>query len=308
MKYFPTIFLALLSFQQSYAQNPIIVYKSKGDSTQNFYIKRVPTVPIKGLLVINLRSVSDSAKSYALAHGVMLLGLIPINPDSLLQYLTDSRVLDRTDKMIREVINDYHIPKNKIIIGGMSVAGTGAIRYVEYCKSGHSKEHIMPAGVFAVDPPLDYQRFYKASNDAIKNNFNKDAVDEGRTVTGFFKSALNGTPTENLIGYQKASVFSNTSEDDENVNLLSDIDIRLYTEPDINWWIENRRKSYYDFNSIDCAALINNLKIKGNNKAELITTNNKGFEADGTKHPHSWSIVNEKDLLSWCLNIFEKVK
>ena len=33
--------------------------------------------------------------------------------------------------------------------------------------------------------------------------------------------------------------------------------VRLYTEPDVNWWIDNRRKDYYDLNSIDDAALIN---------------------------------------------------
>ena len=37
----------------------------------------------------------------------------------------------------------------------------------------------------------------------------------------------------------------------------------------MDWWIENRRKSYYDMNSIDLAALINQLRVLGNESAEL---------------------------------------
>jgi len=304
MKHLVPLICLLLCFYISKAQKAIYVYKSPGDSTQNFYIKRLPHGPIKGLLVINLRSVSDSSKTYALDHGIMLMGVIAISPDSALQYLTSTQALDRTDRMITEVVNQYHIPSNKVIIGGMSVGGTGALRYVEYCKAGSSKGKINPIGCFAVDPPLDYERFYRASNDAVQRNFNQDAVEEGKAVIQLLRSTLKGTPFSNAKAYQQASVFSYSSESGSNAKLLTDVAIRLYTEPDINWWIENRRRSYYDFNSIDCAALVNQLKLNSNSKAELIVTSNKGYQEDGTKHPHSWSIVNEKDLLNWCIELF----
>ena len=52
-------------------------------------------------------------------------------------------------------------------------------------------------------------------------------------------------------------------------------------------------------NAIDLAGLINQLKILGGKKAELITTIEKGYGDDGSRHPHSWSIVDEKELIEW---------
>src|ERR1700754_101111 len=120
----------------AYSQKPIYVYKTSNDSTQNFYTKRIPKAPIKGLLVINLRSLSDSIKTYALKNGIMLMSIVPLKPDSALQYFTDDSVLKRMDEMITEVVKAYDISPDKIVIGGMSVAGTGSVRYVEYCMAG----------------------------------------------------------------------------------------------------------------------------------------------------------------------------
>jgi hypothetical protein len=55
-------------------------------------------------------------------------------------------------------------------------------------------------------------------------------------------------------------------------------------------------------NAIDCAAFINELNILGNSNAELIVTHERGYLPDGTRHPHSWSIVDERDLLEWFEN------
>ena len=52
-------------------------------------------------------------------------------------------------------------------------------------------------------------------------------------------------------------------------------------------------------NVIDLAAFINELNKLGNNNAELILTQNKGYLPDGTYHPHSWSIVDNEELVKW---------
>ena len=54
-------------------------------------------------------------------------------------------------------------------------------------------------------------------------------------------------------------------------------------------------------NAIDLAALVNELRILGNERAELIVTRARGKLPDGTRHPHSWSIVDEKELIDWFL-------
>lgn len=58
-------------------------------------------------------------------------------------------------------------------------------------------------------------------------------------------------------------------------------------------------------NAIDLAALINELKILDNRRAELIITHDKGYLPDGTRHPHSWSIVDEKELIDWFVEMID---
>ncbi len=43
--------------------------------------------------------------------------------------------------------------------------------------------------------------------------------------------------------------------------------------------------------------------VMGNKQAELILTNNKGFWPDGSRHPHSWSIVDNGELVEWLLEL-----
>ena len=103
--------------------------------------------------------------------------------------------------------------------------------------------------------------------------------------------------------YISYSPFCYTAENGGNARAFKNIYLRCYTEPDVNWWIENRGRDYYGMNAIDLAALVNQLKILGGKKAELITTTGKGFRGDGSRHPHSWSIVDEKELIEWFIGL-----
>ncbi len=296
------LFSLLLSINISNGQSYKIVYENPKDSTQNFYVIRLPKDVIKGLLVLNDRALSDSSKLRAYNLGICTLTVVPTAQS--LDNLTSNDILNTIDNMIGEVTKMYKISKQKIVIGGMSVAGTGAIRYAEYCFSNKSKQGIKPIGVFGVDPPLDYQRLYYEAKNSIQRNFSKDAVDEGKLITKHLNNNLKGTPETNIKSYQANSPFCYSAINGGNAYLLNTLAVRVYTEPDINWWIDNRRKDFYDINAIDNAALINQLKLNGNSKATLIATNYKGVSLEG--HPHSWSIVDEQDLLLWCNNLFDE--
>lgn len=300
-------YLLIISFlftqQISLAQQAKTVYRDRTDSSQNFYILTPPKGAIKGLLVLNMKVLSDSSKEQAYNLGICTLTVVPTTKP--LDNLISDKVLNTIDEMIGEVIGTFKISNRSVIIGGMSAGGTGAIRYVEYCYANKSKHRIEPSGVFGVDAPLDYERLYNESSRALKRNFNQDAVDESKILISLLTKNLKGTPKTNIISYQTNSPFCYSANDGGNAHLLNRLAVRLYTEPDINWWIDNRRKDYYDLNSIDNAALINQLKINGNNKAELITTYNKGVKIDN--HPHSWSILDQQELLVWCSKIFEKL-
>ncbi|MEZ4931988.1 MAG: hypothetical protein R2788_07705 [Saprospiraceae bacterium] len=65
--------------------------------------------------------------------------------------------------------------------------------------------------------------------------------------------------------------------------------------------MKNRGNDYYSMNAMDAAAVVNQLAVLGNERAELILTENKGFKPDGSRHPHSWSIVDNGELVEWLL-------
>ena len=283
-------------------QQSKVIYKNPNDSSQNFYVITLPKDTIKGLLVLNARTLSDSSKITAYSLGICTLTIVPTA--NSLENLTSDRILNTIDGMIGEVIRTYRISNHKIIIGGMSAAGTGSVRYAQYCYLNKSMYAIKPSGVFGVDPPLDYERLYNEAKKAIMRNFSEAAVDESRMIIEVLSKNLKGTPQTNIKLYQTNSPFCYSATNGGNAYLLNHLAVRLYTEPDINWWIDNRRKDYYDLNAIDNAALIDQLKLSGNSKAELIVTNNKGVKIDG--HPHSWSIVDEHELLLWCNKIFSE--
>jgi hypothetical protein len=46
---------------------------------------------------------------------------------------------------------------------------------------------------------------------------------------------------------------------------------------------------------------VNLLRAAGNDDAELVITTGKGYRRDGERHRHSWSIVDEAELIEWVL-------
>ncbi|MDB9776119.1 hypothetical protein OAB47_07845, partial [Vicingaceae bacterium] len=84
----------------------------------------------------------------------------------------------------------------------------------------------------------------------------------------------------------------------KNINQLRNIKVRLYTEPDSVWWQENRKADFNQTNSYALQILAKNQSVKFES-LELIETQEKGYRANGRRHPHSWSIVDIEDLITW---------
>ncbi|HAO29041.1 MAG TPA: hypothetical protein DCQ68_18025 [Chryseobacterium indologenes] len=96
-------------------------------------------------------------------------------------------------------------------------------------------------------------------------------------------------------------MFSYREKDGGNAKYLLNIPILIYTEPGIIWQMENRGRDIYDLNVADITAMINLLRLKGHKNADLVITNDRGIRPDGTRHPHSWSIMDSKECLLWIL-------
>lgn len=296
-----SVLLACSDASSRYTQESI--YLTHGDTTQNFYLATLPTKPPIGLFVLNYNeNLSKEGLQYAADAGVVVIFGIP-SSDYLSTLIGDS-IIQNMDYMIYDATKRYHINPHKVILGGGSAAGTLAVRYAQFCMEGKSKYAIVPVGVMAMDPPLDYTRFWYEMEHAIQRNANPIAAQSGEYVINYFTDHLNGRLEDNREIYIKLSPFYYGDETGGKAALLKDMPIRLYIEPDVNWYIENRGKDYLDMNAIDCAGMINRLKLMGNKSAALICTQNKGFREDGERDPHAWSIVNEKELIDWMVKIF----
>ena len=58
---------------------------------------------------------------------------------------------------------------------------------------------------------------------------------------------------------------------------------------------------YDQMNAYYIKRLSESLKKSGFSRVEYIPTENKGYRANGERHPHSWSIVDKKELIKWIM-------
>jgi hypothetical protein len=91
------------------------------------------------------------------------------------------------------------------------------------------------------------------------------------------------------------------SPDEGNIKYLTNIKTRFYCEPDLKWQLENKNRTYEELNTYVLENASQTLLKSGSKHTELIQTQNRGIRADGTKHPHSWNIVDGVELVKWML-------
>ncbi len=288
-------------------QRTEVVRRTPGDTLGNTYRAHEPSGTPRGLLVL-LPGYGSGVDGFAPSsytpstlparmakQNVLTIVAVP-EADTL--YETDEP-LRLLDSIIAEVLQKYRIPKDRVVIGGFSSGGTGAIRYAQFCAQGRCKAVPKVAGVFGVDPPLDFDGLYRSSEVTVQRNAPRTNITEQRMIFETLRRAMGGSPDEMSSTYQRHSPLLASAPDGGNAKLLATTPVRLYTEPDVQWWIENRNLDYHGMNAVDHAALVNLLRVAGNTRAELITTLGKGYRPNGARHPHSWSIVDEADLAQW---------
>ena len=230
-------------------------------------------------------------------HGILTLVAVPVR-ETLYESPEALRALD---SLVAQVVQQYRIPRERVAIGGFSAGGTGAVRYAQTCAQQNCRAVPRIAAVFAVDAPLDFERLHRKSVVIVQRNAPRSNIAEASTILRTLEKSLGGTPDKVRGAYRRQSAVLASGLGGDNAQLLRSTPIRLYTEPDVHWWMEERNLDYQGMNAVDHAALINLLRVAGNARAELITTTGQGYRPDGRRHPHSWSIVDEPDLVRWLL-------
>jgi len=215
--------------------------------------------------------------------------------DPLDFYSTDDVIAGELDA-IDALLAEHGLDEAPRFLLGMSLAGTRALRMTIHAVT-HGRR--VPAAVAVVDAPIDMIRFWHAERLATARDFHPSAADEGRWVRYRLEQNLGGTPADAREAYVAYSPYTHGEPEGGQARHLAGIPLRAYHEPDVDWWIAHRQKSYYAMNSLDLAALVTELQHGGHPDAALITTHAARPDLDGS--PHSWSIVDEPELLRWLL-------
>jgi len=229
------------------------------------------------------------------AHGIVLVFIAP--PAGVL-FGDDSHV-QQLESTIRESISAVGADALPLALGGFSAGGTDAVLLAERCAAGRCTMPHAVRAVFAVDAPLDWYRLWENAAMVLAQRPSGANVDEAELIRTALEKRLGKDPTPSSRRYLEASPLAAKASGGGNARLLAGMAVRAYTEPDIHWWMEQRGLDYYGMNAVDAASLVRHLKLLGNTRAELIVTTGRGYRANGARHPHSWSIVEQDELARW---------
>jgi pimeloyl-ACP methyl ester carboxylesterase len=296
------LFLLLFS-SRAFCQFGQKVWLDQSDSVYGYYVTIPPSsgrVQAVLILLDGYGGNADGFLSETKIHNVAWANdILTVCVPTGLRLFADQSMITLLNRVCGEVIKKYQIRNDRFVIGGMSSGGTIALRYAELCRERPSEYPIVPKMVFDVDSPIDLLGLYRSSRrDTLKNLPNAWWNYESNMILDKFRSEL-GDSTGELQHYRAASPFLRDLNQPGNESFLKDLAVRSYHDVDVNWYIQNRRRSLYETNMLDASELINRLQIMNNSRADFISSRITGRRSNGQRHPHSWNIVDEIDLIQW---------
>ncbi len=272
-------------------------------ATSAGYSLWLPDIKTEGVILF-FHSRKDTSSEFIVEYANSLgIAVMYVTTENPLEFLFSVESREKLSSLLNHALESKSLPRDKIMICGMSLAGTRALIMTRHGQSHETAYPFVPLAVAICDAPLDMIRFFRSTRRAERLNHHPAAANEGAWVSRHLFNNLKGTPKDQPENYAAYTVYSFDHREQLDIEYLDGIHVRAYTEPDVQWWINTRRKDYYDMNAVDMAGLINELMIRGHQKTRLITTVGKGYRPDGTKHPHSWNIVDEKELVDWFVNL-----
>lgn len=303
-KIFFLIFLDIAS-TISFGQKLEQFFLDSKDSTSNMYIAVVPdTRPVKAFMFLldgfgadpkNVLIQTDLPKQAA-QQGI--LTIIPVLKTGSLYFGSDAASQQSLKDMIELVTANYQLKEKSFYIGGFSIGGTCAVKYAELAMQKNYP--VKPKAVFAIDPPLDWERFYNAAKRVVRLADSDKVIGEVVYMIERIRKEMSGTPETALENFYNNSPYSYSDTAQRAIKALLKTPVMIVSEPDTQWWLSQRGYDYSYINITDHVAMINELKKLGNNKAVLITTTGKGYrKPNNIRHPHSWSIADPEETIKW---------
>jgi len=202
-------------------------------------------------------------------------------------------------ELLQKIFIENKLPTNDTYVGGFSSGGNVALLISSFMIENKDFK-VEPKGVFIVDSPIDLVALYRSSEKNLTRNFSETSVQESTWIIETLGKQF-GNPNNDISKYQEYSIYTSKTNNIDNIKGLKNTKIRFYTEPDTLWWKENRKADYDQMNAYYIKRLSEDLKNSGFSQVEYIPTENKGYRDNGDRHPHSWSIVDKKELIKWMM-------
>ena len=299
-------FIFLLSALTIQAQEVSTTYLNPSDSSVNYYVSHTPASEVKGLLLLlpgfgeTPFSADTETEIPEVAAQQGLLTVIATLQEGPLSFYLDEDSQKALDQLIAHLYKRFPLAGKKFYMGGFSLGGSGVVKYAE--RAAPNKQSHQPNAVFAIDPPLDLERFYRSLERTLSRNHSPVAVQEAAYFLKRIEEEVGALPDEDLLLYYQLSPFSLSDPQQQAARLLKNQPLLLICEPAPAWQQENRGRPYQDLNSYDCENLIRTMQRRGHTEAFLILTKGKGFrKSTGRYHPHAWSIAEPEATIEWLL-------
>jgi len=299
-----TIYEHLETHQISEVDSAKINYSFFGDNSLYYYAVSPEEKPAGALVLLpSLYEHTEQVLSTnaSLVELALNNDLVVIAPTINSNFLLNKPSLDFLNEVFADASRRYPFPEKNFIIGGFSLGGLNALRYTELSYENKSTTVIQPLAVFGVDPPTDLVNLYKRQAKYLKRDSTNQ---EANIVINALHENL-GMLDGNYHKYVQHSAYSYDEAQGGNLKYLQDVPVRIYCDPDIDWWMKNRNFSYYDINASELSAMLLQLKENGNTHAQFINALGKGYRENGNRHPHSWSLIEPKELIEWVLSLMK---
>lgn len=205
------------------------------------------------------------------------------------------------DTLLKSVFATCHLPNKNIFFLGVNLSGHRALKYVAFCKQKQSKFNPDVKGIVLCDGVLDWARQWYEGKKGIRDNFAESSVFEGKLVTYLLERNLGGTPKNRLEKYLDFSPYSYFDEKNRHIHYFKDHAVRAYTEPATYYWIDKKGKTTFDTNFPDMVGIINELKLAGNAKSELVVFNQDKQNMDRRNPNYTWRLVDKTELMDWMI-------
>lgn len=300
------------------SQDSTDIYVNDNGAGKLFYYTLVPQGKITAVLIL-FPSTGETAENVISCNKALLqqafnnhilTAVVSANYNKGLE--SDKPALTFFESVFNDLITRFKAPRDKFILSGLSLGGENALQYTEMSRNTQYTTSIKPLATIGIDPPVDMADLYYNAQKQIPlyekegaalSESKKAALTEDHFLVDYFRTQYGGSPDQFPEKYIAGSQFSRNQEDGGNAKYLIDVPVRLYCDPDIVWQLKNKARDYYSMNAANLSAMANFLMQHGSTKVEFIPAIGKGFRVDGTRHPHSWSIVDADDCIRWILQL-----